>query len=105
MYSSEDLEQFYVEYQSEWEPRGMTMRAYCDRNNEPYWVMENFVSNIRKKIVEVEVTWYPPEAESAQSATGATAGPGKPTHKIPHERPPVCPVAYRRSSVSVTGRR
>lgn len=25
MYSSEDLERFYVEYQSEWVPRGMTM--------------------------------------------------------------------------------
>jgi len=25
MYSSEDLERFYVEYQSEWVPRGMTV--------------------------------------------------------------------------------
>ena len=51
MYSSEDLEQFHVEYQSEWVPSGMTMRAFCDRNNVPYRVMENFVRNIRKKIV------------------------------------------------------
>ncbi len=87
MYSSEDLERFYVEYQSEWVPRGMTMRAFCDRNNVPYRVMENFVSNIRKKIVEVEVTGCPPEAESARSATDATSGPGKPTHKITQERP------------------
>ena len=77
MYSSEDLERFYVEYQSEWVPRGMTMRAFCDRNNVPYRVMENFVSNIRKKIVEVEVTGCPPEAESAQPTTDATAGPEK----------------------------
>lgn len=27
MYSSEDLERFYVEYQSEWVPRGLTMLA------------------------------------------------------------------------------
>ena len=33
MYGSEDLGRFYVEYQSEWVPRGMTMRAFCDRNN------------------------------------------------------------------------
>ena len=33
MFSSEDLERFYVEYQSEWVPCGMTMRAFCDRNN------------------------------------------------------------------------
>ena len=87
MYSSEDLERFYVEYQSEWVPRGMTMRAYCDRNNVPYRVMENFVSNIRKKIVEVEVTGRPPEAESAQPTTDATTGSEKPTHRIPQERP------------------
>lgn len=31
-YSSEDLERFDVEYQSEWVPRGMTMRVFCDRN-------------------------------------------------------------------------
>ena len=30
MYSSEDLERFYVEYQSEWVPRGMTMLAFCE---------------------------------------------------------------------------
>ena len=28
MYGSEDLERFYVEYQSEWVPRGMAVRAY-----------------------------------------------------------------------------
>ena len=87
MYSSEDLERFYVEYQSEWVPRGMTMRAYCDRNNVPYRVMENFVSNIRKKIVEVEVTGCPPETESAKPTTDATTGPEKPTHRIPQEQP------------------
>ena len=82
MYSSEDLERFYVEYQSEWVPRGMTMRAFCDRNNVPYRVMENFVSNIRKKIVEVEVTGCPPGAESARPTTDATTGPEKPTHRM-----------------------
>ncbi len=32
-----------MEYQSEWVPRGMTMRAFCDRNNVPYRVMDYFV--------------------------------------------------------------
>ena len=68
MYSSEDLERFYVEYQSEWVPRGMTMRAFCDRNNVPYRVMDNFVRNIRKKIVEVEMTGRPEEGESEAPA-------------------------------------
>ena len=69
MYSSEDLERFYLDYQSEWVPRGMTLQAYCTRNNVPYKVMENYSRNIQKKIVEVKVTGRPPEAEREQVAT------------------------------------
>ena len=50
MYSSEDLERFYLDYQSEWVPRGMTLQAYCSRNNVPYKVMENYSRNIQKMI-------------------------------------------------------
>ena len=32
MYSSEDLERFYVEYQSEWVPRGLTMLAVLSQD-------------------------------------------------------------------------
>ena len=61
MYSSEDLERFYLDYQSEWVPRGMTLQAYCSRNNVPYKVMENYSRNIQKKIVEVKVVGRPTE--------------------------------------------
>lgn len=61
MYSSEDLERFYLDYQSEWIPRGMTLQAYCSRNNVPYKVMENYSRNIQKKIVEVKVVGRPTE--------------------------------------------
>ncbi len=70
----EDLGRFYVEYQSEWVPRGMTMRAFCDRNNVPYRVMDNFVRNIRKKIVEVEVTGRPEEGEPEAPAATTSSG-------------------------------
>lgn len=69
MYSSEDLERFYLDYQSEWVPRGMTLQAYCSRNNVPsYKVMENYSRNIQKKIVEVKVVGRPTE-ESQQSVS------------------------------------
>lgn len=32
MYSREDKERFYVEYQSEWVPRGMTMLAVLSQD-------------------------------------------------------------------------
>lgn len=86
MYSSEDLERFYVEYQSEWVPRGMTMRAFCDRNNVPYRVMENFVRNIRKKIVEVEVTGRPAEGESDAPAATSSSGRDTKVREVPTER-------------------
>lgn len=67
---------------SEWVPRGMTMRAFCDRNNVPYRVMDNFVRNIRKKIVEVEVTGRPeegePEAPAATHPQAAISKCGRP---------------------------
>ena len=38
MYNSEDIELFYVEYQSEWVPRGMTMRAEgAGRSKLPFY--------------------------------------------------------------------
>ena len=70
MYSSEDLERFYLDYQSEWVPRGMTLQAHCSRNNVPYKVMENYLRNIQKKIVEVKVVGRPTE-EPQQSVASS----------------------------------
>ena len=55
MYGSEGLERSYLDYQSEWVPRRMTLQAYCSRSDVPYKVMENYSRNIQKKIVEVKV--------------------------------------------------
>lgn len=52
----------------------MTLRAYCDRNNVPYKVMENFMEAIGKKIVPVEVVGRP--------------GQGSPSAKRPAPQPP-----------------
>ena len=79
MYSSQDLERLYVDYQSEWVPRGMTLRAYCTRNNVPIKVMENFVRGIHKRIVEVDVVGRPateePPAEEPSTATTPAPSP------------------------------
>lgn len=59
MRSSEVVDRFYLDYQSEWVQRGMTLHAYCSRNNVPYKVMENYSRNNQKKIVEVKVIGRP----------------------------------------------
>ncbi len=61
MRSSEVVDRFYLDYQSEWVQRGMTLHAYCSRNNVPYKVMENYSRNNQKKIVEVKVIGRPTE--------------------------------------------
>ena len=55
MYSSEDLEKFYFDYQTEWMPRGMSIYAYCSRNNVPYKILDRWIKGIYKRVVSVEV--------------------------------------------------
>ena len=67
MYSSEDLERFYLDYQIEWVPRGITLQVYCSRNNVPFKVMDKFVKDIRKRSFEVKEDGRPNGiSESAQ---------------------------------------
>ena len=73
MYSSEDLERFYLDYQSEWVPRGMTLQTYCSRNNVLYKVMENYSRNIQKKIVEVKVVGRPTEDPQQSVSTSPSS--------------------------------
>lgn len=61
MYSSEDLEKFYFDYQTEWMPRGMSIQAYCSRNNVPYKVLDRLIRDIYKRVVPVQITGTPDE--------------------------------------------
>ena len=55
----------------------MTLRAYCDRNNVSYKVMENFMNAIRTRIVLVEVMARP----------GVESTPGKQESEPPTPSP------------------
>ena len=61
MYSIEDLERFYFDYQTEWMPRGMSIQAYCSRNNVPYKVLEKWIRDIYKRVVPVQIAGAPEE--------------------------------------------
>ena len=63
MYSSEELEKFYFEYQTEWMPRGMSIQAYCSRNNVPCKVLDKWIRDIYKRVIPVEVTGTPQNEE------------------------------------------
>ena len=72
MYSSEDLEEFYFDYQTEWIPRGMSIQAYCSRNNVPYKVLDKWIRDIYKRVVPVQVTGSTEELKIENSKTQET---------------------------------
>lgn len=69
MYSSEDLERFYFQYQTEAMPRGESVEQFCLKNKVPYNIFSKWYKDTRKKIVEVNVTGRPSETDE---------GPAKP---------------------------
>ena len=63
MYSSEDLERFYFQYQTEAMPNGISIEQFCSRNKVPYNIFYKWYKDTRNKIVEVKVDGMPPLAQ------------------------------------------
>ncbi|MBQ8422521.1 MAG: hypothetical protein IJX11_09705, partial [Bacteroidales bacterium] len=42
-------------------PRGMSIQAYCSRNNVPYKVLDKWIRDIYKRVVPVQITGAPEE--------------------------------------------
>ena len=76
MYSSEDLERFYFQYQTEALPSGESFQTFCRRNNVPYNIFSKWYKDTRKKIVEVSVDGRPSE-ESCPDSQASDLVPAK----------------------------
>ena len=63
MYSSEDLERFYFQYQTEAMPKGISIEQFCSRNKVPYNIFYKWYKDTRNKIVEVKVDGLPASAQ------------------------------------------
>lgn len=59
MYSSEDLERFYFQYQTEAMPQGISIEQFCLKNKVPYNLFNKWYRDTRKRIVEVQVDGKP----------------------------------------------
>lgn len=81
MYSSEDLERFYFDYQTEWMPRGMSIQAYCSRNNVPYKVLDKWIRDIYKRVVPVQITGAPEDLKIENPKHTQTEQETKPSHE------------------------
>ena len=59
MYSSEDLERFYFQYQTEALPHGESLQSFCVKHKVPYNIFQKWFRDTRKKVVEVQVDGAP----------------------------------------------
>ena len=59
MYSSEDLERFYFQYQTEALPHGESIQSFCVKNKVPYNIFSKWYKDTRKQLVEVKVDGIP----------------------------------------------
>lgn len=78
MYSSEDLERFYFQYQTEALPHGESLQSFCARHKVPYNIFQKWFKDTRKKVVEVQIDGAPvvsPEEQPAPVAHPAPASP------------------------------
>ena len=77
MYSSEDLERFYFQYQSEALPHGESIQSFCVKNKVPYNIFQKWYKDTRNKVVAVQIDGVPgskteEKKQSDQSQTGSS---------------------------------
>ena len=64
MYSSEDLERFYFQYQTEALPHGESLQSFCVKHKVPYNVFQKWYKDTRSKVVEVKVDGFSIDADA-----------------------------------------
>lgn len=79
MYSSEDLERFYFQYQTEALPHGESIQSFCVKNKVPYNIFSKWYKDTRKQIVEVKVDGRPSDSEKEPSVQSDTILPASPS--------------------------
>ena len=84
MYSSEDLESFYFQYQTEALPHGESLQSFCVKNKVPYNIFQKWYRDIRKKVVEVQVDGAPAIGHEEKSRASDQPQPVSPSRDDHH---------------------
>ena len=79
MYSSEDLERFYFQYQTEALPHGESLQSFCVKNKVPYNIFQKWYKDTRKKVVEVQVDGAPAIGHEEKSRASDQPQPVSPS--------------------------
>lgn len=86
MYSSEDLERFYFQYQTEAVPHGVSLQSFCSTHNVPYnlFIM---VQGYPQKNSRSSGGWCSPgSALGFRSVFSFSGKPGQEGHSFPARR-------------------
>ena len=75
MYSSEDLERFYFQYQTEALPHGESLQSFCVKNKVPYNIFQKRFKDTRKKVVEVQIDGAPVPTHKKKDKIGVQLQP------------------------------
>lgn len=78
MYSSEDLERFYFQYQTEALPHGESLQSFCVKNKVPYNIFQKWFKDTRKKVVEVRIDGAPELGHEKKTKTSEASQPVSP---------------------------
>ena len=70
MYSSEDFERFYFQYQTEALPHGESLQSFCVKNKVPYNIFQEWFKDTQTKVVEVQVDGAPEITHEEKTKTG-----------------------------------
>ena len=82
MYSSEDLERFYFQYQAEALPHGESVQSFCLRKKVPYNIYQKWYKDTHNKIVEEKVDGLPSDARLAPQSPESGCLVDTPTEEI-----------------------
>lgn len=75
MYSSEDFESFYFQYQTEALPHGESLQSFCVKNKVLYNIFQKWFKDTRKKVFEVQVDGVPMITYEEKTDTGNQSQP------------------------------
>ncbi len=75
MYSSEDLERFYFQYQSEDLLYGESLQSFCVKNKVPYNIFQKWFKDTRKKAVVVQIDGAPAISHSEKTKNSDQSQP------------------------------
>ncbi len=60
------FERLFIRYKGEAYPKGENIQTFCHRNNVPYNLFEKWYKDTRHKVVEVNVSDRPSQAETGK---------------------------------------